>query len=158
MKSLSRIALVFVAVCLAGNVLAQDLSSQIAFTRAQTEADRQTIVAATLGLSEAEGEVFWQMYRDYRNEMAKADDRSWNLLVDFANKFESMTDADASTMLDEVLSIEKQKLDIKTKWMKKMRKSIPAATVARFYQIDNKLDTLIRLEVAGSVPLLEKAQ
>ena len=158
MKSVSRIAMVLVAVCLAGNVLAQDLSSQIAFTRAQTEADRQTIVAATMGLSEAEGEAFWPMYREYRNDMAKADDRSWKLLIDFADKFEAITDADASSMLDEVLSIEKQKIDIKTKWMKKMRKSIPASTVARFYQIDNKLDTLIRLDVAASVPLLEKAQ
>ena len=74
---------------------------------------------------------------------------------EFAEKYEAMSDEDASNMLDEVLKIEEQRNDVKTKWLGKMRKSIPATTVARFYQIDNKIDTLLRLDAAASVPLIE---
>lgn len=158
MKLNIRLTLAAVLICIAGIAAAQDLNSQIAAVRAQDEADRQTMVAATLNLSDADGAAFWPMYRDYRNEMGKAGDRTWKLLIEFADKYEAMTDADASKMLDEVLSIEKQQNEIKTKWMKAMRKKIPAATVARFYQVDNKIDTLLRVNAAAGVPLVEKAK
>jgi hypothetical protein len=155
MKLITRAVLAALLLCLAGGILAEDLQTQIAFTRAQDEADRQAIVAATLNLSDKEGEAFWPLYRDYRSEMGKAGDRTWKLLIEFADKYQSMTDADASKILDEVLSIEKQQIEIKTKWMGRMRKTISPTTVARFYQIDNKIDTLLRLDAAANVPLIE---
>ena len=155
MTLITRAVLVAILLCLSGGLLAQDLQTQIAFTRAQDEADRQAIVAATLNLSEKDSAAFWPLYKDYRNEMAKVGDRTWKLLIEFADKYGSMNDADASKILDEVLSIEKQQNEIKTKWMKSMRKTIPATTVARFYQIDNKIDTLLRLDAAANVPLVE---
>lgn len=155
MKTISRTLLAVTLLCLAGGAFAQTLQTQIAFTRAQDEADRQAIVAATLNLSDKEGEAFWPLYREYRNEMSKVGDRTWKLLIEFADKYQSMTDADASKILDEVLAIEKQQTEIKTKWMGRMRKTIPPTTVARFYQIDNKIDTLLRLDAAANVPLLE---
>lgn len=155
MKMITRTLLATILLCLGGSLLAQDLQTQIAFTRSQDEADRQAIVAATLNLSDKDGEAFWPLYREYRSDMGKAGDRTWKLLIEFADKYQSITDADASKMLDEVLAIEKQQTAIKTKWMGKMRKTIAPKTVARFYQIDNKIDTLLRLDAAANVPLVE---
>ncbi|MFA6957305.1 MAG: hypothetical protein WC538_15650 [Thermoanaerobaculia bacterium] len=155
MKMIARILLAVAVLSLAGGLFAQDLQSQIAFVRSQDEADRQAIVAAALNLNEKDGAAFWPMYRDYRSEMGKVGDKSWKLLLEFAEKYQAMSEEDASKMLDEVLRIEEQRNDVKTKWLGKMRKSIPATTVARFYQIDNKIDTLLRLDAAANVPLIE---
>jgi hypothetical protein len=155
MKTITRTILGVVILCIASSLAAQDIHSQIAVQRAQDESDRQAIVAATLNLSDTESKAFWPMYKEYRAEMGKVGDRGWKLLIEFADKYQSMTDADATKMLDEVLSIEKQQIEIKTKWMKSMRKTISATTIARFFQIDNKIDTLLRLDAAANVPLVE---
>jgi len=155
MKMITRALLTAVVLSLAGGLFAQDIQSQIALVRTQDEADRQAIVAGTLNLSEKDAAAFWPMYRDYRSEMGKVGDKSWKLLLEFADKYQAMTDADASKMLDDVLAIEKQQNEVKTKWLGKMRKTLPATTVARFYQVDNKIDTLLRLDAAANVPLVE---
>lgn len=155
MKIITRSIFVVILLGLAGGLFAQDLHSEIAVQRAKDETDRQAIVAASLKLTDTESKAFWPLYKEYRAEMGKAGDRGWKLIIEFADKYQSMTDADATRMLDEVLSIEKQQLEIKTKWMKSMRKTIPATTIARFFQIDNKIDTLLRLDAAANIPLVE---
>jgi len=155
MKTITRAVLAVVLLTLAGGLAAQDLHTQIAFTRTQDEADRQAIVPATPNPPEKARQAFRPPSKNERNERGKSGDRTWKLLIEFADKYQSLTDADASKMLDEVLSIEKQRNDVKTKWLGKMRKTIPATTVARFYQVDNKIDTLLRLDAAANVPLIE---
>jgi len=44
--------------------------------RADIQTDRQALVAANLGLSDAEGEAFWPIYRQYRAEMGAVGDRN----------------------------------------------------------------------------------
>jgi hypothetical protein len=60
--------------------------------------------------------------------------------------------------MDEWFSIEKQMLDIKTKHAKTMSKKVPPALVAQFFQIDNKIDTLLRLDAAANIPLVKPAK
>jgi hypothetical protein len=136
---------------------AQTVQDEIAFTRAQIQADRQAIVAATLGLTEAQGEVFWPLYREYRGELEAQGDRMWKLLVGFGEKYDSLSDTDAASILDEWLSIKKKEVAIKDKWVKKFSKAVGAATTARFYQIENKLDSIIQLEATAGIPLAKPA-
>ena len=57
-------------------------------------------------------------------------------------------------LLDEFLAIQKEEIKIKTDWAPKFAKILPAKTVARFYQIENKLDILIRYELVDPIPLV----
>ncbi len=52
------------------------------------------------------------------------------------------------------LAYEKNLLKVRTTYAKKMQKVLPAAIVARFFQIENKMDTIIEYEMAGEVPLI----
>lgn len=158
MRKRSIILAVLCTAIFAGAAVAQDLQTQIAFTRTQTEADRQAIVAATLDLEETDAEAFWPMYKAYRDEMGKPADRGWKFLIDLAGKMDSLTNDDAAKLLDEWFAIEKQMLDVRTKHMKDMKKKLPAALVAQFFQIDNKLDTLLRLDAAANIPLVTPAK
>ena len=69
-----------------------------------------------------------------------------------------MSDADASRLLDEYFAIEKDIVQIKQKYAKTMTARIGAANTARFFQIDNKLDSIVRAEAASGIPLLTKAK
>jgi hypothetical protein len=147
-----------VALVVAPALFAQTVHDEIAFTRSQIQADRQAIVAATLGLTEEQGKSFWPLYREYRMEMEKPLDRGWALFTTYGQNWNSMTSDDAKKALNEWLEIEEQSINIKQKYMKKFAKQTDGVTAARFFQIDNKLDTIIRLEAAKSIPLVTAKQ
>jgi glycyl-tRNA synthetase beta subunit len=49
--------------------------------------------------------------------------------------------------------MQKDSNQIKEKYMPRFNKILPAKTVMRFYQIENKMDTIVMLAVASQIPL-----
>jgi len=130
----------------------------VATDRAQLQSDRQAIVAANLPLTEDQAKAFWPVYRDYRVEMQKLGDRLVDLIMEYAKNADTLTDAQSKTMLDDYLAIQKDEIKLKTDWVAKFRKVIPSKAVTRLYQIENKLDAVIRYEAADLIPLVEHEQ
>ena len=138
-----------------GPALAQvsdaDLVQQL---RAGIQADRQALVAANLELTEAEGGVFWPLYREYRGEMAKGGDRLQKLILDYAAVWESSTPEQAKAMVDEMMAIEEQQHKIRKSYLPKFRKVLPEIKVARLRQIENKIAAIIKIGLADAIPLI----
>ena len=132
-----------------------DLTSETALTRASIQVRRQAMVTAAMDLDGAEAEKFWPLYRDYRNEMAKAGDRLVKLINDYADAYDSITDEQAGRMLDEYLSIQRATGEVKAAFVPKFRQIMPARKVARFFQVDNKLDAVINAQLAAGIPLVK---
>jgi hypothetical protein len=42
---------------------------------------------------------------------------------------------------------------LKRKYVKRFMKVLPAKKVLRYYQIENKLDTIINMDLAATIPL-----
>ena len=51
------------------------------------------------------------------------------------------------------LKVDEERLRLRRAYLGRMAKAIPARKLARFYQIDNKLDSVVRADVARQVPL-----
>jgi hypothetical protein len=134
--------------------LAQE-RQEIATGRAEVQSDRQAIVAANLPLTDDQAKVFWPMYREYRGEMEKVGDRLVELVLNYAKSSDTLTDAQATSMLDEFLAIQKDENKIRTAWVPKFRKGLPSKTVTRFYQIENKLDAILRFDAAAQIPMVK---
>jgi len=133
----------------------EDVKGEIEYTRAQIQADRQAITTAAMQLSEKEGEAFWPVYRDYRQAMNGLGDRTLKLIQSYASKYESLTDPDAIGLVNEYLAIKKDEFDLKKKWVKEFEKVLPARKVARFCQVENKLDAIISYELAAGIPMVK---
>ena len=162
MKSKIITAVLVLAVALvvgAPGVFAQvSETDQLQQLRAEIQADRQAVLAANLGLTDAESTAFWPLYREYRGEMAKVGDRLQKLIQDYAVTYETATAEQAKTMVDEMMSIQRAELKVKETYLPKFRKGIPEVKVARFLQIENKIDTLIKLDLAANIPLIGAAK
>jgi hypothetical protein len=149
-------AVIAACVCLGVLALAAPLfaqSGEIALTRQVIQTERQALVTAAMELTEQEGAAFWPLYREYRGAMAKVGDRGQALIIDYAAKYAMLTDADAQVMLDEMLAIDQETLKVKKDYVKKFGKILPAKRVARFFQIENKMDAIIRADLAEQIPL-----
>ena len=149
------VVLAMALVVCAPTVLAQvSETDQLQQLRAEIQADRQAVVAANLKLTEAEGAAFWPLYREYRGDMAKVGDRLQKLIQDYAVTYEKATAEQAKAMVDEMMSIQRADLKVKESYLPKFRKVLPEVKVARLLQIENKIDILIKLELAGAIPLI----
>ncbi|MFV2072390.1 MAG: hypothetical protein ACC742_07025 [Thermoanaerobaculales bacterium] len=153
-RILTPFALVLTLALVTPSALAQTADDAIELTRQVIQTERQAIVATNLGLDEAEGAIFWPLYREYRTAIQKVLDRKVGMLKSFAENFETLTDEQALQLLDDHLGYRRDLIKVQTTYAKKMRKVLPGTTVARFFQIENKMDAIIRYELASEVPLM----
>jgi hypothetical protein len=133
---------------------AQTADDEIQLTRSVIQTERLAVVAANLVLSDSEGAIFWPLYKEYRAAVDQAVDTRVALMERFFASYETLTDAEATGLLNDFLAYEKNLLKVRTTYAKKMQKVLPGRTVARFFQIENKMDAIIEYEMAGEVPLL----
>jgi len=131
----------------------EDLTSDLALTRASIQLRRQAIVTAVMDLAPKEAEAFWPLYREYRTEMAKVGDRVSKLLVQYSEQYDTLTDEQATAIMKEWLGVEKAKNNVKGKYVSRFQKILPARKVMRFFQADNKLDAMLSAQLASIVPL-----
>ncbi len=132
---------------------AQTVQETLDVTRQAVETQRRVLVAGALPLTDAEAGAFWPLFDAYESERRPLDARASRLIADFLARAASLTDAQARAMVEEALAIEEAKLRVRRTYLGRMQRAIPAVKVARFFQIDSKLDAAVRTELAKQIPL-----
>ena len=77
------------------------------------------------------------------------------VITDFAANVDNMTDDIAKQILKDFFKFETDRAKVRKRHARYFRKVLPEAKVARFYQIDNKLDAIINFSLAMQIPLIE---
>jgi hypothetical protein len=106
-----------------------------------------------MDLTPSEMQRFWPVYRQYRVAASKVGDRIVTLITMYADNYQSLTDKAADQLLTEFVRIEAERARLKAQYLPKFKKVLPPKKVARFYQIENKLDIAILAELAEAIPL-----
>lgn len=155
MKTRSALCVVIAIVTIIPAAAAQQGAEDLELTRSVIRTERQEIIAASLSLDDHERSVFWPLYADYRAALDRAVDRRVTILTTLAEHFDTLTDQEASDLLNESFTYQKEVLKVRSTYAKKMLKVLPGKTVARFFQIEYKLDAVIEYELSAEVPLVE---
>jgi Skp family chaperone for outer membrane proteins len=137
---------------------AQSTTAEIDAARNYTEAERKAVVSRNLDLGRDEAAAFWPIYRDFRQAMVKIHDDRVQIIDDYAEHYRSMTPAKAKSLLDDYLQSDEALIKTKRQYLGKFRKVLPDTKVARFYQIENKMDAFVAAIVALQIPLLQTTQ
>ena len=114
------------------------------------------IVAENLELTTEQAKIFWPLYDEYMAELALLGDKEVKLTEEYMLNFYLMEEKTASNLLDEVLNLERDKQSLKSEYIRKMKKVLPAKVVGKFYQIERRLSLLIDAEKVSRIPLLKK--
>lgn len=137
--------------------LAQDKSADnMPILLEKVRADKKLLIATNMALTEQEDAAFWPVYEAYQKDLAALNDRIRNMIKSYANAYNQGTVADdtAKKLLDEALAIEASELEMKRSYVAKFGKVLPAAKVARYYQIENKIRAAVKYDLAGGIPLV----
>ncbi|MGI9309232.1 MAG: hypothetical protein ACR2P6_08210 [Gammaproteobacteria bacterium] len=150
--SLTSIALL-ATTAVFSTAFAQQERDAVEVVLAQIQANRQAVVAENLILTPEEGEAFWPLYREYRAELAQFSDQRIALIKKFADNYDDLSDTMAQEVLDDYFSAEKDRNKVREKYVKQFRKVLGETKTLRFYQIENKLDSIINYDLSLSIPL-----
>ncbi|MGP0020183.1 MAG: hypothetical protein ACLPHP_16555 [Candidatus Sulfotelmatobacter sp.] len=134
------------------------IDSTIAVVRANMQADRTTLITTGMNFNDKDGAAFWPIYKQYQYERSKLDDGRVAVIKEYAQKYPSLTDAEAKAMAEQMLEYDARLADLKKKYYRKFNKVLPALTVTKFFQLERRVDLMMDMQVEASLPPLTQAQ
>jgi hypothetical protein len=137
---------------------AQNAPSQKQLNIAAMRAERKAVVGANMPLTKDEVKVFWPLYDEYEARMDKIEQRHIKEVREFVASYDTLTDADATKKLDEVMSIQQARLDVQKAYVPKFRAVLSSIQTTRFFQVDSKIRALVQCQIAQMVPLAKAPQ
>jgi hypothetical protein len=136
-----------------GRLQAQTTTDAVEILRSSIHADRKAVITEVMQFNDQESRAFWPLYQEYRGEMDKVGDELVKLLLEFVDAYPDVPEKQALRMLKDYTRLERQQVRLKEKYIDKFTKVLPASKVVRYFQLENRLDLVLRAELAGFVPL-----
>lgn len=130
-----------------------NLDEYVKLVRADVQKQKVQIIGQNLELSASESATFWPLYKAYDTELAKIGDQRVANIKDYAANYTKLTDVKANELVDRALALEEQRLALIKRTLADVRKALPAAKAARFYQVEMSLNKLLDLQIASEIPL-----
>lgn len=134
-----------------------DLTQATEEARTIIQTERKMIVSQALSLTSEQSNAFWPLYDRYMAEMKAAGDLRIKVITDYAASYDNLTDATAKGLISDLLAYQEKSLKIRKSYVRKFRKVLPETQLARFYQLENKLDAITNFALARQIPLVPQA-
>ena len=127
------------------------------YQRVAIEAKKRLQIAKNMNFTKQQDKDFWNLYSEYERALDNVYRDKFDLIQNFknANASQNVTDHQANEFVERFFEIENRKISTKQSYVEKFKAILPGKKVARFYQIDNKLDAIINHELAIKIKLLE---
>ena len=140
---------------ISGFAMAQDQpADNMEIVKEKIRSDKKLFIATNMQLTESEANAFWPVYEAYQAEINKLRDREIKLIEKFAASYETMSDDVAKKLLDDSLSIDSSHQELRQSYLSKFRGVLSDKKVARYYQLESKIDAVMEYELARRIPLV----
>ena len=132
-------------------------TSNMEILRQKVKADKKLLVAQNMQLTDAEAKAFWPVYDAYQDDLQKINQQVGKAIAEYADAYNKgpVPNETAKKLLRQTFAIEEAELKLKRSYVPKLEKALPAAKVARYVQIENKIRAAIRYELAEAIPLVQ---
>jgi len=155
-KGLIAMVLAITLIGFAGAAAAQDKpADNMDLVKEKIQTDKKLFIANNMQLTESEAKAFWPVYEAYQAELGSLRDREIKLIEAFAANYETMSDDVAKNLLDDSLSIDLDHQKLRQSYLSKIRGVLADKKVARYYQLESKIDAVLEYEMAKRIPLVQ---
>lgn len=134
-----------------------ELNGAVEEARTIIQSERKLLISQGLSLTADESKAFWPVYEQYMLDMKSAGDLRVKVITDYAASYETLSDETARQLLGDMLKYQEKVVKVRKGYLRKFRKAIPEVKLARFYQIENKLDAITNFVLADQIPLVPQA-
>jgi hypothetical protein len=129
--------------------------AQLDILRDTIRANKRAFVAVNLPLTDDEAGHFWPIYDRYEGELRAINDRVVKLLDEYSGSFPNLSDDRAAALIGDYLTAEADRAQLRRAYLPEIAKALPGRKVARFYQIENKMEAVLRYDLAAHIPVVE---
>jgi hypothetical protein len=119
-------------------------------------ANRKAFVAVNLQLSDEQAKALWPLYDEYAQQIGAIGDRVAGLVADYEKSFKDLSDEKALQLITGYLDAEAERARLRRSYLDRFAKILPGRTVARFFQLENKIDAVLRYELAKTIPVVDE--
>ena len=155
-NSLVAFVLTITIIGIFGFAIAQDKpADNMEIVKEKIRSDKKLFIATNMQLTEAEANAFWPVYDAYQADIDKLRDREIRLIEKFSASYKTMSDDVAKKLLDDSLSIDSSHQELRRKYLAKFRGFLTDKKVARYYQLESKIDAVMEYELARRIPLVK---
>lgn len=130
------------------------LDAYIEAIRADLRSDKINVITETMQFNEKEAAAFWPIYKKYEAEQTKLNDERIQVIKEYANNWTTLTDAEARKLAEKSLDLDSRRADLRKRYLAEFSGVLPGLTVAKFFQLEYRLDLLVDLKIASELPAL----
>ena len=156
MSPVRMLIVLLFAVSVAPSIAGEAADADLGILRDTIRANKKALVAASLTLSDAEAAQFWPLYDRYQTELTGVNDRLAKVIEDYSTHFRDLSNEKAMELIGQYLSVEEDRVKVKKTYLPEFAKVLPGRKVARFYQIENKVEVVLKYDLAAEIPVVEE--
>lgn len=116
---------------------------------------KKLIVLENVEFSADEGKDFWPIYDQLQEELFTVNQQSAKLIVAYASVYQTLTDDQATKIVDEYFKIREERTAVLKSYVPKLSKVLPGKKLFRYLQVETKLEAIARFEIAKEIPLAQ---
>jgi len=135
---------------------------------AQVSKDDVQIIQATFGKEKAElvkaymkipveqDAAFWSLYDKYEEERRASGREKLALIEEYAKAYETLDDKKAADLMNKKLKIADSYTKMQKKYYDLFAKQFGGRQAAKFFQLEDYLENIIRLGIQESIPFIDE--
>jgi hypothetical protein len=132
-----------------------NLGAYVELLRSDVRSQKIAILTQLMELTEAEDKAFWPIYREYDRELTTLSDERVANIQEYAKYYPNVSDDIADKLVLKAFDIQGRRSALLAKYYARMKTTLSAKTAAKFIQIEHQLLTLIDLQIAAALPVVE---
>lgn len=133
----------------------QSNNEEIDFVQAAFGMEKKAVVANFVKPNDLQKDAFWKLYDEYETERKENGRKRIQLLVQYAEEYNSMTEEQADAWTKAVIKLSADTDKLIATYYEKISKATSPIVATQFYQIEGYILTAIRMEVLASIPFLD---
>jgi hypothetical protein len=147
-------AIPVLAILLVGSISvnAQSMSEEVDMIQSIYGMEKKALIAEFLG--DSVNSEFWSIYDEYETERKSLGKDRLNLITDYVTNYSSIDGEVADGMVKRSEQLNSKLTGLISKYTKKIRKVTDSKVAAQFYQIENYLLGVTRLQIMNNIPFL----
>lgn len=135
---------------------AQSMNEEVDMIQSLYGMEKKALIAEFLG--DAANDDFWSIYDAYETERKSLGKDRLKLIKDYVTNYTSIEGEMADGMVKRSEQLNSKLTGLISKYTKKVRKATNSKVAAQFYQIENYLLGVTRLQIMNNIPFLGELQ
>ena len=131
------------------------LDQNVELMRKDIRSQKKQLIAANVPFTDAEAQAFWPVYDQYTADLEKIHDRRVELLKEYAQGYETMTDAQADEWISRAMKMDADEASLRIKYQPNFRKVLSAKKAALYAQVERQAQMMIDTQLVMRIPLVQ---